>query len=159
MDCSKHEGGVDTLDENCEEFNCLRKTNRWPMVVNYNFINVASNDAFLIMRSNGKSNKKTDFLKQFSFQLSQPYVMQRKLAGETELLAEKLEFIDAATSSTFNRTVQGQGESNHGAFIDSYWKLDFTSTQFDSSQSTIITGQHDFLCQRFNIDFRLIWGR
>ena len=27
-DYNKHKGVVDTLDENCEEFNCLRKTNR-----------------------------------------------------------------------------------------------------------------------------------
>ena len=28
IDYDKHKGGVDTLDENSEEFNCLRKTNR-----------------------------------------------------------------------------------------------------------------------------------
>ena len=33
-DYNKHKGGVDTLDENCDEFSCLRKTNRWPMVIN-----------------------------------------------------------------------------------------------------------------------------
>ena len=66
---NKHKGEVDTLDENCEEFNCLRKTNRWPMVINYNLLNVASNNACIIMRDTGKSEKKTDFLKQLSFQL------------------------------------------------------------------------------------------
>ena len=69
MDYNKHEGGVDTLDENCEEFNCLRKTNCWPMVNNYNLINVASNNAFLIIRGNGKSNKKQFFLKTLAFSL------------------------------------------------------------------------------------------
>ena len=28
IDYDKHKGGVDTPDENCKEFNCLRKTNR-----------------------------------------------------------------------------------------------------------------------------------
>ena len=27
-DYNQYKGGVDTLDENCEEFSCLRKTNR-----------------------------------------------------------------------------------------------------------------------------------
>ena len=65
-DYNKHKGevgGVDTLDENCEEFNCLRKTNWWPMVINYNLINVATNNAFIVMRSSGKCDKKTNLLK------------------------------------------------------------------------------------------------
>ena len=61
MDYNKHKGRVDTLDENCEEFSCLKKTNRWAMVINYNLINVATNNAFLVMRGNGKSTKKNRF--------------------------------------------------------------------------------------------------
>ena len=45
-DYDKHKGGVDTLDENCKKFSCLRKTNPWPMVINYNLISVATNNAF-----------------------------------------------------------------------------------------------------------------
>ena len=71
-DCNQHKGGVDTLDENCEEFSCLRKTNRWPMVINYNLINIATKNAFVVMRGSGKCDKKTDFLEQLSFQLFQP---------------------------------------------------------------------------------------
>ena len=99
-DYNKHKGGVNTLDENCEEFNCLRMTNRWPMVINYNLINVATNNAFIVMRSSGKCGKKTNFLKQLSFQLAQPYVSKRKLKGETKLLAEKMGFITACGSTT-----------------------------------------------------------
>ena len=113
MDCQKkltvttdydnHKGGVDTLDENCEGISCLRKTNLWPMVINYNLINVATNNVFVVMRGSGKCDRKTDFLKQISFQHAQSY---RKLRAETKMLAEKTGFIDAA-SNTINRTVQG----------------------------------------------------
>ena len=103
-DYNKHKGGVDTLDENCEEFSCLRKTNRWPMVINYNLINVATNNAFIVMRGSGKCDQKRDFLKQLSFQVAQPYVSNRKLRGETKVLAKKMGFIDTA-SNTINRTV------------------------------------------------------
>ena len=105
-DYNKHKGGVDTLDENCEEFSCLRKTNRWPMVINYNLINVATNNAFIVMRGSGKCVRKTDFVKQLSFQLAQPYISNRKLRGETKALAKKIGFIDTA-SNTINHTVQG----------------------------------------------------
>ena len=65
-DYDKHKGEVDTLDENCEGFSCLRKTNLWPIVINYNLINVATNNAFFEMRGSGKCDRKTDFLKQLS---------------------------------------------------------------------------------------------
>ena len=76
------------------------------MVINYNSINVATNNAFLVMRGNEKSAKKMDFLKKLSFQLAKPYVSSRKLRGETKFLAEKMGFIDAATN-TRDQTVQG----------------------------------------------------
>ena len=107
IDCNKHKIGVDTLDENCKEFSCLRKTDRWPMIIiNYNLINVATNNAFLVMRGNGKSAKKMDFLKKLSYQLAKPYVSSRKLRGETKYFAEKMGFIDAS-ANTSNQTVQG----------------------------------------------------
>ena len=105
-DYDKHKGEVDTLDENCEKFSCLRKTNLWPMVINYNLISVATNSAFIIMRDSGKCDRKTDFLKQLSFQLAQSYLSIRKLRAETKILAEIMGFIDIA-SNTINRTVQG----------------------------------------------------
>ena len=49
---------------------------------------------------------KNDFLRQLTFQLAKPYVSNRKLRGETKLLAEKLGFVDAA-SNTMNHTFQG----------------------------------------------------
>ena len=105
IDYDKHKGGVDTLDENCKEFNCLRKTNRWPMVINYSLINVAANNAFIVMRGVGKSSKKTEFLKRLSFQLAELYVRKRKLIGQTKLFAERMGFIDAAPHSS-KRTSQ-----------------------------------------------------
>ena len=105
-DYNKHEGGVDTFDKNCEEFSCLRKTNCWPMVINYNLINVPTNKAFIVMRSSGKCDRKAYFLKQLSFQLAQPYVSNRKLSSETKVLAKKMGFVNA-TSNSINLTVQG----------------------------------------------------
>ena len=100
MDYNKHKGGVNTLDENCEEFNCLGKTNRWPMVINYNLITVATNNAILVMRDVEKRSKKTEFLKWLNFQLAQPYVKKRKLIGQTKLFAERMGFIDAVSHSS-----------------------------------------------------------
>ena len=58
------------------------------------------------MRGNRKCDRKTDFIEQLSFQLGQPYVRNRKLRGETKVLAQKIEFIDDA-SNIINLAVQG----------------------------------------------------
>ena len=76
------------------------------MVINYNLINAATNNAFLVMRGNGKSAKKKRFLKKLSFQLAKPYVSSRKLRGETKFLAKKMGFIDAAANIK-DQAVQG----------------------------------------------------
>jgi len=69
-------------------------------------INVVINNAFIVMRGSEKNDKKQDFLKQLTFQLAKPYVSNRKLRGETKVLAEKLGFVDTA-SNIMNHTVQG----------------------------------------------------
>ena len=58
------------------------------------------------MRGNRKCDRKTDFIEQLSFQLGQPYVRNRKLRGETKVLAQKMEFIDGAFN-IMNLAVQG----------------------------------------------------
>ena len=58
------------------------------------------------MRDNRKCDRKIDFIEQLSFQLGQPYVRNRKLRGETKVLAQKIEFIDDA-SNIINLAVQG----------------------------------------------------
>ena len=57
IDFNKQKGGVDTPDENCKELNCLRKTNRWLMAINYNLINVATSNACIVTRNTVKSDK------------------------------------------------------------------------------------------------------
>ena len=62
LDYNKNKGGVDTIDENTEEFSCLRKSVWWPMVVNYNLINIACcNGYFLIMKNHLTQTRRTVF--------------------------------------------------------------------------------------------------
>ena len=104
-DHNRHKRGVDTLDENCEGFNCLRKTNRWSKVINYNLINVTTNNAFIVMRGSGKCDRKTDFLKQLSFELAQLHVSNQKLRGKIKVLTE--DGVYWCCFNTINFTVQG----------------------------------------------------
>lgn len=77
MDYNKQKGGVDTFDQNVEEFTVRRKTVRWPLLVFYNMIDVATNNSYIIMKRNGYSSTKKDFLKRLSFDLAKDHVTHR----------------------------------------------------------------------------------
>lgn len=70
-------GGVDTMDENVEEFSVRRKTRRWPLLLFFNMIDVAVNNAFLLKKAAGYTFSKKDFLKKLSFQLGLQYATIR----------------------------------------------------------------------------------
>lgn len=77
LDYNKSKGGVDTMDENVEEFTCRRKTVRWPLLMFYNIIDITTNNAYILFNRNGKKIGKKAFLKQLAFQLAQPYAETR----------------------------------------------------------------------------------
>jgi hypothetical protein len=83
LDYNKAKGGVDTFDENIEEFTCRRKTTRWPLLLYYNILDVAAFNAFLLMRANGYNKTRSEFLRNLTQQLALPFVHQRVLAQRT----------------------------------------------------------------------------
>jgi hypothetical protein len=76
-DYNSAKGGVDQMDQNVEEFSVRRKTNRWPVLVFYNILDVACNNAYIIGRTNGNVSSRKMFLKNLSEQLAYPYMMER----------------------------------------------------------------------------------
>jgi hypothetical protein len=92
-DYNATKGGVDTLDGNVEEFSCLRKTVRWPMIINYNIMNVAVCNAFIIF-NHRNSITKASFLHQLTHSLCRKHVWNRsrKMAGDTFRYARGLHF-------------------------------------------------------------------
>ena len=77
LDYNRGKGGVDQMDENVEEFSCVRKTVRWPLLVFFNMINVACNNAFVFMTRDGYSKTKKQFLREVSLLLSTPFAKER----------------------------------------------------------------------------------
>jgi hypothetical protein len=76
-DYNKTKGGVDQMDQNVEEFSVRRKTNRWPVLVFFNIVDVACYNAYIIGRANGNVSSRKNFLKTLSEQLAYPYMMER----------------------------------------------------------------------------------
>lgn len=76
-------GGVDTLDKMLRGFTCKRKTNRWPMVMFFNMVDVAALAAFRLYElcnpswNSNKSEKRKIFLKELAFDLAKKEMENR----------------------------------------------------------------------------------
>lgn len=72
-------GGLDTFDQMCFDISCNRKTNRWPMCMFYDMLNISSiNSSFLychnVLVSGGKSLSRKSFMKQLHEHLVEPWL-------------------------------------------------------------------------------------
>ena len=70
LDYNGGKGGEDQMDENVGEFSCIRKTVRWPLLVFFNIIDVACNNAFIHMKRDGHAASKKAFMRELSLQLA-----------------------------------------------------------------------------------------
>lgn len=80
LDYNKYKGGVDNLDKVTSTYTCKRKTNRWPMVVFYNMLDVSAYNAFVVWTDTvpgwnaGKPFKRRLFLEELGKSLVQPHI-------------------------------------------------------------------------------------
>jgi len=56
MNYNETKGGVDSFDQMCQNMNAGRKTQRWPLCIFYNMINIASINAYVIYLHNFRKN-------------------------------------------------------------------------------------------------------
>lgn len=77
LDYNQSKGGVDTMDENIEEFSCRRKTRRWPLLLFFNLVDIAAYNGYLLMKKHGSNISRKSFLKKLAFQLGKHYAENR----------------------------------------------------------------------------------
>lgn len=83
---NKTKGAVDTLDRINSEYSVKRSTRRWPMVVLYNIIDIACNNAFVCYISKFSSwkekakDRRKLFLLELGRMLALPHVRERRKA-------------------------------------------------------------------------------
>ncbi|XP_032436406.1 piggyBac transposable element-derived protein 4-like [Xiphophorus hellerii] len=87
---NKTKGGVDTMDQMISNYTCLRRTRRWPMVLWYNMLDVATLSAYTNFSAQhpdymgGASNARRLFIKELGKELVMPH-MKRRLEGTPKL--------------------------------------------------------------------------
>ncbi|XP_045489690.1 piggyBac transposable element-derived protein 4-like [Pieris rapae] len=75
-------GAVDTVDQMCSIMSTNRKTQRWPLCIFYNMLNLSSINAYVIhvsnnVRNNKKPMSRRDFVMKIGDQLMEPWLRQR----------------------------------------------------------------------------------
>lgn len=77
-------GGVDTLDKSTGYYSCKRRSNRHPVAIIYNIIDICSHNGFHLYMAahpefkSGEKSKKKYFLDELSKELALEHVMNRK---------------------------------------------------------------------------------
>lgn len=71
--------GVDLVDQICQHNNVARNTRRWPMVIFYDLLNIASINALCIYKAHHPEEKlkRTDFLQSLAWQMVKPQIIRR----------------------------------------------------------------------------------
>lgn len=79
IDHNRTKGGVDTVDKLTASYNCSRNTRRWPMVLFYNFLNIAGINSQVVYASNNPDKKllRRRFLRQLANDLGKPHLQVR----------------------------------------------------------------------------------
>lgn len=107
---NKTKGGVDTVDKMLSCYSCKRKTNRWPMSVFSNMIDISALNAYIIYNEvnpnwhpNQSSTKRKSFLHDLGLSLARGYMVSRpnspKNASSQSLLERVRDENDAGTST------------------------------------------------------------
>ena len=79
---NKYKTGVDTMDQMVSWYTCHRRTQRWPLAIFFNILDVSALAAYLICHENNnmlkkKTNQRRIFLHQLSEELAKPFIEDR----------------------------------------------------------------------------------
>lgn len=80
LDYNIYKAGVDTMDQMVGGYTCKRATNRWPLAMFFNMLDVAGLAAFVIHDKLGhvkRTDRRRIFLMELAEQLVLPYMEQR----------------------------------------------------------------------------------
>ncbi|XP_061747885.1 piggyBac transposable element-derived protein 4-like [Nerophis ophidion] len=114
---NKTKGGVDTTDQMVGTYTCKRQTQRWPMVLWYNIIDIATLNSYTFFTAqhpdfkSGITNARRIFLKELSKELVTPH-MRSRLEGCPQLQTPIIEAMERC--GVTKAKIQPQERSRQG---------------------------------------------
>ncbi|KAJ8402986.1 hypothetical protein AAFF_G00359020 [Aldrovandia affinis] len=117
---NKTKGSVDTMDQMIRAYTCKRQTQRWPMVLWYDLLDIATLNAYTLFTARhpdfhtGVASARRLFLKELSKELVTPH-MKSRLEGFPQLQTQIVEAmgrcgVTKATTQPQERSRQGKGK-------------------------------------------------
>ncbi|XP_067101197.1 piggyBac transposable element-derived protein 4-like [Osmerus mordax] len=106
---NKTKGGVDTMDQMVRTYTCKRRTRRWPMVLWYNLLDVATLNAYSLFTAQhpdymgGVTNARRLFIKELGKELVMPH-MKRRMEGTPHLQKHIIEAMGRCGIQTLKPT-------------------------------------------------------
>lgn len=95
LDYNKYKAGVDTMDQMVANYTSKRATNRWPLAVFYNMLDIAGLASYIIYDSFGTS-KKSDRRRSFLIELARQLVAKHMEERATDPLVTRFTHIKQA---------------------------------------------------------------
>lgn len=82
LDYNENKAGVDTMDQMVNGYSCKRATNRWPLAMFFNMLDIAGLASFIIhdeLRPKKQTDKRRFFIIELATQLVIPHMEERSL--------------------------------------------------------------------------------
>ena len=84
---NKNKTGVDTMDQMVTRYTTHRRTQRWPLAMFFNILDVGALVSYIIYYENNKmiqkkTNQRRTFLRQLSEELAKPFIEDRYVNGQ-----------------------------------------------------------------------------
>lgn len=114
---NKHKTGVDTMDQMVRRYTTHRRTERWPLAMFFNILDVGALASYIIYYENNKmiqkkTNQRRTFLRQLSEELAKPFIEGRSTNGQimrnynTKIAIESVIGLQLVPSDVFGEQTQ-----------------------------------------------------
>ena len=75
-------GGTDAFDQRCAVTSCSRKTNRWPLAMFFQLLNIAMNNAYILYSESEvydpvRYNEKAQYLNDVAYRMCRPWALEK----------------------------------------------------------------------------------
>lgn len=162
LDYNDQKGAVDTLDKMVKEYSCHRNTKRWPLVLFFNFIDIAGINAFVLYVDKyrdyeiGKSFRRRLFLQKLGLELVTPLIKLRSLQGLHKHVQIAINMV-LETDETAGCEVQASDEEQNVRQIQpKRGRCKMCSRTSDRKTSTRCDNCRYFVCQVHSVTKKTI---
>lgn len=151
LDYNRTKGGVDNLDKLLAAYSCRRMTERWPVALFHNILDVSAYNAYVIWREThpewmpGKRNGRRLFLEQLGRDLVTPLIMRREHAPR----AESAQALMSAIRGSHRSDAEAPPPS------DKRKRCQLCPRQRDAKTRTACRGCRKYICSQCTLPFCL----